>query len=170
MILVDTSIWIDHLHASEPGLVEFLGDDEVGCHPAVIEELALGSTVHGCGRATSDCSQLVGTMTSPMLKSRKSLADVRPLGQELTRQSVADAGKPLLGVPSTDFPGDRPPACLQPSTAPSSDRVTGCGLLIVQGNVMSAQTTITATSSASRYNGHGPNRSSADAVGGLRFR
>lgn len=43
MILIDTSIWIDHLHACEPGVVALLGDDQVGCHPAVIEELALGS-------------------------------------------------------------------------------------------------------------------------------
>lgn len=43
MILVDTSIWIDHLHANEPALVERLHDDAVGCHPYVIEELALGS-------------------------------------------------------------------------------------------------------------------------------
>lgn len=43
MILVDTSIWIDHLHTSDPDLVARLSDDAVGCHPAVIEELALGS-------------------------------------------------------------------------------------------------------------------------------
>ena len=43
MILVDTSIWIDHLHEPEPHLVELLENDAVGCHPLVIEELALGS-------------------------------------------------------------------------------------------------------------------------------
>jgi hypothetical protein len=43
MILVDTSVWIDHLHAGESLLVELLGRDQVGCHPLVIEELALGS-------------------------------------------------------------------------------------------------------------------------------
>jgi predicted nucleic acid-binding protein len=43
VILVDTSIWIDHLHAPEPSLVGLLRDDQVGCHRAVIEELALGS-------------------------------------------------------------------------------------------------------------------------------
>jgi predicted nucleic acid-binding protein len=43
VILVDTSIWIDHFHASEPSLVALLRNDEVGCHRAVIEELALGS-------------------------------------------------------------------------------------------------------------------------------
>ena len=43
MILVDTSIWIDHLHAPEPQLIELLADDAVACHPLVVEELALGS-------------------------------------------------------------------------------------------------------------------------------
>lgn len=43
MILVDTSVWIDHFHGSEPRLVAYLEEDQVGCHPAVIEELALGS-------------------------------------------------------------------------------------------------------------------------------
>ena len=43
MILVDTSVWIDHLHATEPELVDLLARDEVGSHPMVIEELALGS-------------------------------------------------------------------------------------------------------------------------------
>ena len=43
MILVDTSIWIDHFHASEPSLAALLNDHQVGCHRAVIEELALAS-------------------------------------------------------------------------------------------------------------------------------
>lgn len=43
MVLVDTSVWIDHLHTTDPQLVALLGDDEVGCHAYVIEELALGS-------------------------------------------------------------------------------------------------------------------------------
>lgn len=43
MILVDTSVWIDHLHQANPGLVTALEGDAVGSHPAVIEELALGS-------------------------------------------------------------------------------------------------------------------------------
>jgi predicted nucleic acid-binding protein len=42
VILVDTSIWIDHLHASEPALVDALAADEVGHHPLVAEELAMG--------------------------------------------------------------------------------------------------------------------------------
>ncbi|MGH3541091.1 MAG: type II toxin-antitoxin system VapC family toxin [Mycobacterium sp.] len=43
MILVDTSVWVDHLHRTDRRLVEFLEEDEVWQHPHVIEELALGS-------------------------------------------------------------------------------------------------------------------------------
>lgn len=43
MILVDTSVWIDHLRATEPALMNVLGRDDVACHPLVIQELALGS-------------------------------------------------------------------------------------------------------------------------------
>ena len=43
MILVDTSIWIDHLHRTESRLVALLEDAEVCVHPMIIGELALGS-------------------------------------------------------------------------------------------------------------------------------
>lgn len=43
MILADTSVWIDHLHAADARLRAALARDDVGCHPFVIEELALGS-------------------------------------------------------------------------------------------------------------------------------
>ena len=38
-VLVDTSVWIDHLHQPVPRLVTALECDEVGWHPLVIEEL-----------------------------------------------------------------------------------------------------------------------------------
>jgi predicted nucleic acid-binding protein len=41
--LVDTSVWIDHLHATELVLTNILARDDVACHPLVIQELALGS-------------------------------------------------------------------------------------------------------------------------------
>ncbi|MFZ1381643.1 MAG: type II toxin-antitoxin system VapC family toxin [Scrofimicrobium sp.] len=43
MILVDTSVWIDFLHGGDVGLDELLEGDEVGQHPFVVGELALGS-------------------------------------------------------------------------------------------------------------------------------
>ncbi len=42
MILVDTSIWIDHLRTGHSTLVSFLERDLVMTHPWVIGELALG--------------------------------------------------------------------------------------------------------------------------------
>lgn len=43
MILVDTSVWIDHLHQGVPRLAQQLERDEIASHPLVIEELGLGS-------------------------------------------------------------------------------------------------------------------------------
>lgn len=42
MILVDTSIWIEHLRTGDPELVGFLRDGHVLAHPWVTGELALG--------------------------------------------------------------------------------------------------------------------------------
>lgn len=43
MILVDTSIWIDHLRKTEAQLVQLLGKCEVLMHPFIIGELACGN-------------------------------------------------------------------------------------------------------------------------------
>jgi predicted nucleic acid-binding protein len=42
VILVDTSVWIDHLRRGNPDLAELLQDARVLCHPFVAGELALG--------------------------------------------------------------------------------------------------------------------------------
>lgn len=43
MILVDTSVWVDHLRKGVPQLVELLERGEVLTHPFVIGELACGN-------------------------------------------------------------------------------------------------------------------------------
>lgn len=43
MILVDTSIWIDHFRHGDAELRTIIEDDRLLCHPVVIGELALGS-------------------------------------------------------------------------------------------------------------------------------
>lgn len=43
MILVDTSIWVDHLRTTNAGLVRLLGEGGVLTHPFVIGELGLGN-------------------------------------------------------------------------------------------------------------------------------
>jgi hypothetical protein len=46
MILVDTSLWVDHLRLGEPALAAALESGFVFCHPFVIGELACGN-LHG---------------------------------------------------------------------------------------------------------------------------
>jgi predicted nucleic acid-binding protein len=45
MILVDTSVWIDHLRAGDRDLAGLLLGGEACCHPLIIGELACG-TLH----------------------------------------------------------------------------------------------------------------------------
>lgn len=42
MILVDSSIWIDHLRANDAALFDLLDAGAVACHPFVIGEIACG--------------------------------------------------------------------------------------------------------------------------------
>ena len=43
MILVDTSVWVDHLRRGDPGLVALLERAAVVMHPFVVGEIACGS-------------------------------------------------------------------------------------------------------------------------------
>ena len=43
MILVDTSIWVDHLRGADERLITLLNAGEVLGHPFVLGELALGN-------------------------------------------------------------------------------------------------------------------------------
>lgn len=42
MVLVDTSVWVEHLRRGEPGLRTLLHEGEAICHPFVMGELACG--------------------------------------------------------------------------------------------------------------------------------
>ncbi len=42
MILVDTSVWVEHLRSGTIGLGALLNDGQVMCHPFIIGELACG--------------------------------------------------------------------------------------------------------------------------------
>ena len=43
MILVDTSVWVEHLRSGTSGLETLLIDGQVVCHPFIIGELACGN-------------------------------------------------------------------------------------------------------------------------------
>jgi predicted nucleic acid-binding protein len=43
MVLIDTSVWIDHFNHSDTNLVVLLNENEAATHPFVIGELACGN-------------------------------------------------------------------------------------------------------------------------------
>jgi predicted nucleic acid-binding protein len=91
VILVDTAVWIDHLHKSEPDLVAMLGADEVGCHPYVIEELALGSL-----KRLTTVLELLGSLHSfPVLTHDEVMALVS--GRQLWGRGLSAVDVQLLG-------------------------------------------------------------------------
>jgi predicted nucleic acid-binding protein len=91
VILVDTSVWIDHLHDSVPQLVALLERDEVGCHPLVIEELALGSIT----RRDIVLGLLASLHRFPVLSHHEVLALVR--AQRLWGRGLSGVDAHLLG-------------------------------------------------------------------------
>lgn len=46
MVLVDASVWIDHMRMPEPALLELLAQEQVLAHPFVIGELGMGTLGH----------------------------------------------------------------------------------------------------------------------------
>lgn len=59
MILVDTSVWVDHLRRGNARLEELLNHEQVTCHPFVIGELACGHL-----RQREEILGLLGTLPS----------------------------------------------------------------------------------------------------------
>jgi predicted nucleic acid-binding protein len=48
MIIVDTSVWVDHFKHRDPSLIELMTASNVGLHPYVLGELTLGGLpTHG---------------------------------------------------------------------------------------------------------------------------
>ena len=43
LMLVDTSVWVEHLRRGEPALIALLSRNDVECHPFIVGELACGS-------------------------------------------------------------------------------------------------------------------------------
>jgi len=43
VVLIDTSVWVEHLRGGKAGLEVLLNDERVSCHPFIIGELACGN-------------------------------------------------------------------------------------------------------------------------------
>jgi predicted nucleic acid-binding protein len=46
MVLVDTSVWVDHLRSGNIGLKNLLNEGHVVCHPFIVGELACGNLLN----------------------------------------------------------------------------------------------------------------------------
>jgi predicted nucleic acid-binding protein len=60
VILVDTSVWVDHLRQGEPALTAALESESVLTHPFVIGELACGGI-----RNRTEFLDLIGRLPAP---------------------------------------------------------------------------------------------------------
>ena len=60
MILVDTSVWVDHLRRGDAALAALLESSDVAAHPFVVGELACGSL-----RPKSDVVRLLNELPVP---------------------------------------------------------------------------------------------------------
>lgn len=88
MILVDTSVWIDHFRAGEPQLATLLTRNEVLCHPHVIGEIALGSVAR-----RAEVLRLLGALPTANVATHDELLafiDARKLAN--TGLGLIDAG------------------------------------------------------------------------------
>jgi len=81
MILVDSSVWIGHIRATNPVLVTLLNENRVLTHPFVIGELALGHL--------PDRTAFLGWLRN--LPKAIMASDAEVLGL-IERQSLAGAG------------------------------------------------------------------------------
>lgn len=91
MILVDTSLWIDHLHRSDPHLVTLLEQGAVGCHPFVIEELGLGSI-----NQRETVLALLASLRQPPVLSHTEVMNLVS-GRRLWRRGLSAVDAHLLG-------------------------------------------------------------------------
>lgn len=92
MILVDTSIWVDHLRGTERTLVSALEAGEVLTHPFVIGELA-------CGNLTNRAevlSLLADLPASPVATDAEALAFIET--QSLMRRGIGYIDVHLLAA------------------------------------------------------------------------
>lgn len=92
MIVVDTSVWIDHLHRGEERLSDLLARDSVLMHPLVIAELALGSLAR-----RSEVLALLGNLgTTPVLTSYELLVLIG--SRSLSGRGIGVVDAHLLGA------------------------------------------------------------------------
>lgn len=64
MIIVDTSVWIDHFRAPDINLANLIAEGDIGLHPFVLGELLLGGLP-----AAGEVSRLLDQLAQPPMAS-----------------------------------------------------------------------------------------------------
>ena len=82
MILVDTSVWIDHLRGGNPELARLLDQSLVLTHPFVVGELACGNLKHRT-RILADLDALPRAVTATHDEVLRLIADRKLWGSGL---------------------------------------------------------------------------------------
>jgi predicted nucleic acid-binding protein len=71
VILVDTSVWVDHLRRGNRQLERHLEEGEVACHPFIIGELVCGNL-----KRRSEVLSLLKAMPAPLLARHEEVMDL----------------------------------------------------------------------------------------------
>lgn len=87
MILIDTSVWIDHLRQSDPALTDLLTQNQVLAHPFVIGELALGNA-----RQTDNLIRWLSGLPQPVVASNQEVMHL------IRREALAGSGIGFVDV------------------------------------------------------------------------
>lgn len=106
MILVDTSVWIDHLHKTDARLSELLGSARVVTHPFVVGELALGS-IRRRSTVLEDFERLPRAVEARHADVRALLDERKLHGRGLTLVDAHLLGSALITAGCTLWTRDR---------------------------------------------------------------
>lgn len=106
MILVDTSVWIDHFRKGEPKLARLLEDGQVLMHPFVAGELAC-SNLHNRNEVLELLERLPRASVASEVEARLFLERHAIMGRGLGYIDVHLLASVALGAPARFWTKDR---------------------------------------------------------------
>jgi predicted nucleic acid-binding protein len=87
MIIIDTSVWIDHFRVANPAVLKLVDASEASLHPFVLAELALGS-LRGRANALAELGKLPAP---PVVSNAQLLTMIEGRALHSTGLSFVDA-------------------------------------------------------------------------------
>lgn len=106
MILVDSSVWIDHLRRADAALVALLNAGDVACHPFIVGEIACGH-LRERARVLADLALLPQASTASHGEALALLESHRLAGCGIGWTDVHLLASTVLSPPSSLWSRDR---------------------------------------------------------------